>query len=278
MALCLLAVCLIVGGACTASDTYCNFLVLRSGSTENWPELLARSRTPVIMKGFRWDATAAGGCSSIASCMRKHGDLKLGVSTGAHMALQGAERALENTWITDTNAPLGMRLPVGLEKSMTVDFAPWALSIRDFVTAMQNGTLPSEAYAFYEMRDTALAADFPLLRKMFANTLAHIEPSLAQSPSLDEPTFFSARLSLGKEPSGTGWHQHGPAMLGLIEGTKKWYAADMESLPKWMWDTIDKSTATHRWLENVRNTKRPWSLLLLKKSLFHCTQEVRHCY
>lgn len=243
----------------------CNFRKIQRGNTDEWASALASTQEPVILKGFDWDRLS--GCSSLNACVERHGDLMVGVATGAQMAVHGAEEALNSTWIADSQAPFGVRRASNSADEATT---PWTMPIRDLAAAMRNSTLPTDAYAFYEMRGTALAADFQHLRMMFALVLSHQHPQLAGSSSLEEAKFFSVRLALGGRLSGTGWHRHGPALLGLTEGTKSWFAARMDTLPGSVYDSIAKynTAPTHEWLAGVTKAGGMW-----QTHLYYCTQE-----
>jgi hypothetical protein len=153
--------------------------------------------------------------------------------------------------------------------------------VREFSAAIRNQSLPADAYAFYKVEGTALAADFGVVRSLFLKVLTSQHPELETDsmPGLIETVAnASTRLAFGGTTSGSGWHVHGPALLGVAAGTKSWYVRDpARSLPTWLGDTL-KATgqSTDGWLQLVNAARKRQASAGVsdrwQDALWHCDQ------
>lgn len=195
------------------------------------PELAATLSSltePALVQGF----AAKWPCRALNACIRRYGDLRIGLSTGAAIAELNPERALDR--------PRGRRRRV---------------SIRDYAEAMRSDDLADDAYAFYRVKGTPIESDFSPVRALFGRVLATRHPELAQltsaMPELDDlVSNVSMRLAYGARSSGSSWHAHGPALSAVVAGSKTWYFRPPHQLPDWLEDSLRASPvpSTEAWL------------------------------
>lgn len=187
----------------------------------------------------------------LSSCIRRYGDVELGLSTGAAIADMNPERAL----VSGRKA-----------QSMT---------IRDYATAVRSRELKTDAYSFYGLKGTQLATDFSPLRVFFGSVLAAKHPELAKItealPDLDDlVSNVSMRLAYGGWASGSSWHAHGPALAGVVAGRKSWFFRPTHSLPTWLEDTLRAKPmpSSHEWVKEAAAAGGvSW-----KSHVWHCSQ------
>ena len=251
------------------ADANCNFKTVDATalSDDDLNGLIASSEEPLLLRGVSSRWPASHGCHSIDACVEAHGDMQLGIATGAMIGAMNPESALSRTWMKDkeTGAVKPANRAGGERTSLE-------MSMRDYYAAVQSASLPHDAYSFFDVRGTTFAAAFPLLRALFASALAIQHPELLSLPSLSEMA-FSTRIAFGGRASGNGWHGHGPTLLAVVEGRKNWVVRPSESVPKWLQQTIEQGGSTLAWLQRANaaaetNPSWQWS-----EHLWFCVQE-----
>ena len=152
-----------------------------------------------------------------------------------------------------------------------------AMTVADFPTALQNGSLPDDSYIFYELggldvvsngRDIALAgvdvADesrwllgaMPELRARFAQVLRR---QLAAG-DVDGRLLLSA----GSWGNGRPFHVHGPALFTLERGVKRWFVRRPNA--SFTWQTYEVARGSLRESDALPTG---W-----ERHLWQCTQRV----
>lgn len=134
--------------------------------------------------------------------------------------------------MADRSAPLGVREAAteAEETNRTGTAVTLDMSMEDYVAHLKSGSLPSaDTYVFHDITDTELAADFQMLHGLMARVrmaadskVGPWQSELVETPGFIEGYPISTRLALGRSATGNSWHSHGPAMLALVAGHKRW--------------------------------------------------------
>jgi hypothetical protein len=229
----------------------------------------------------------------------------LGVSTGAAIGDRNPEVAMESAWSDDQSNEFGVSPRVCTRKNGDLQCSGGKrrleMPMHKYLEAMREGRLPADTYSFVKVEGTQIAADFGTpMRELFVSVLANQDPELARlTESLPELADLvanvSTRLAFGGPSTGSSWHGHGAAMLGVVAGKKSWFVRDpARSLPSWLDDTLrgaEPGQSTREWLDIVagargqkgqgggakqdRRDKRgadPRLYASLKEHMWHCTQ------
>lgn len=114
------------------------------------------------------------------------------------------------------------------------------MSLRQYVRAWfdtdRRSELPPDAYCFVDVAASdGLAMRQARLRAAFSETCRQLAAN-APSTTPDGSRFrvedlgrqTRMRLLAGPIGTGTGWHNHGPALAALLEGRKRWYVHNVE--------------------------------------------------
>jgi hypothetical protein len=192
--------------------------------------------------------------ATVEGFLGQYGSLRVGVASGTSIALMGPSRALNGTWVAAADGPSSIRLrhPPSVHspspsqirqqqgdrwlrrmrmRAPRLHGTSLTLPLRDFMEAVHNGSLPTDAYCFHDLdRDSALrqlAARLHGLDAFFRSlTMSkHQRYERLHPARLSIPRAGSGRLRLaiGAEGSGNAWHQHGDALNAAFAGRKRWW-------------------------------------------------------
>ena len=169
---------------------------------------LSAATAPVLIRGATRGWAAAQQWSTAEGFEALHGSMPLRVGRGTALALHGPAEALQLSW--------------GAE----------SLSVRDFARARRLETLSSDAYVFYDVEDSAFAAELsPLHRLWDATAEAQHGERRGASSGTQRALRPAVRLGLGGARSGVSFHLHGPALNANFYGRKRWWAYSSEMVP-----------------------------------------------
>eukprot|EP01047_Picozoa_sp_COSAG01_P043670 COSAG01_NODE_3894_length_5575_cov_746.141136_9_plen_329_part_00 len=219
----------------SSSTPRCNIkrLAMSDFSHDELAAELAVATEPVMLLSEGGSAASGGWpCASFEACVARHAQTSLGIATGARVGAVGAQQALKSSWVADRSAPLGVREAAteAEERNRTGTAVTLDMSMEDYVARLKSGSLPSaDTYVFHDITDTDLAADFHMLHGLMARVrmaadskVGPWQSELVETPGFIEGYPISTRLALGRSATGNSWHSHGPAMLALVAGHKRW--------------------------------------------------------
>lgn len=188
----------------------CNMDALdaRSLSAAALAEALGQADTPRIVRG--WGPGGADGEAVYESLLREHG------GTRVQVVIEGGARRGEAT----------------AEAEMA-----WA----DYPAAVRSGAVPEGAYIFFDVNSTALPAALPAEVSLFACAMAARAAADASGLPSDA-TASRLLLSAGGWANGRPFHAHGPALLRLLSGVKRWFVRRPNATFEWQALEIERSS------------------------------------
>jgi len=245
------------------SGATCNIETIdsRTLKTQELVKILSSSMVPLLVKGY--GIADSRMCDSLDSCLDTYGDMPVGISTGAAIGAHNPDVALK----------LEAEGRGGLGRSLY-------MSIRDYTAAMRNKTLPRDAYVFYTIEGSPIAANFARMRHLFDSLQAAWQPELTRlTQTVMESTVMltnvSTRVALGGLSTGSGWHGHGAALLAVVVGSKSWFLRNPEhEVPAWMENTwqSDSPQSTQAWLTAVMSASPTGKAEEWLQHFWYCTQ------
>jgi hypothetical protein len=217
-------------GAAPPGSSFCNVrrLSASESSDDEMAAALASATEPVLIES----GADMWACATLEACVARHAQTRLGVATGTRVGAVGAELALGTSWVLDSSAELGVREAVTEQetKNQTGTAVTLEMPMDEYAARLRNGSLPSaDTYVFHDVTETELSADFHILNRLMARVRMAADSKaeswqskLTETPGFIETYPLNTRIAMGHADSGNSWHSHGPAMLALVEGQKRW--------------------------------------------------------
>jgi hypothetical protein len=139
------------------------------------------------------------------------------------------------------------------------------LTLGDFFPSMRNGSIPAEAYIFFDVSGTGIPQAMPHLARLFTRSL----PAAAGGRLL---------LSAGSLGNGRPFHAHGPALFALLSGVKRWFVRRPGASLPWQLFEVPRAGLGSEaelavgWEEHLWVcSQRPGELLFVPDQLPHAT-------